>query len=57
MRWMRYALCAALLVAATGVEAGGKPGPCVRFARSWDDALTEARALNLPLVIHRHGFY
>jgi hypothetical protein len=54
---MRYALCAALLVAATGVEAGGKPGPCVRFARSWDDALTEARALNLPLVIHRHGFY
>ena len=34
-----------------------EPGPSVRFARSWDDALTEARALNLPLVIHRHGFY
>lgn len=57
MRWMRYALCAALLAAATGAHAGEKPGPSVRFARSWDDALTEARALNLPLVIHRHGFY
>ena len=54
---MRYAICAALLAAVTGVAAGEKPGPSVHFARSWQEALTEARALNLPLVIHRHGFY
>ncbi|MGQ0615099.1 MAG: hypothetical protein ACT4PV_15310 [Planctomycetaceae bacterium] len=37
--------------------AGGKPGPSVRYAASWDEAVAEARALNLPLVVHRHGFY
>ena len=37
--------------------AGGKPGETVKWSKSWDDAVTEARALNLPLVVHRHGFY
>ncbi len=47
-----------LLALACGLAvAGGKPGPSVRYAPSWDEAVTEARALNLPLVVHRHGFY
>jgi len=29
----------------------------VRWAPSWSDALTEARVLNLPVVVHRHGFF
>ena len=32
-----------------------KPGPV--WAKSWSDALTEGRVLNLPIVVHRHGFY
>ena len=35
--------------------AGGKPH--VRWAKSWADAVEEARVLNLPVVVHRHGFY
>ncbi len=35
--------------------AAGKPGP--KWALSWSDAVDEARALNVPIVIHRHGFY
>lgn len=35
--------------------AAGKAGP--KWALSWSDAVDEARALNMPIVIHRHGFY
>jgi hypothetical protein len=35
--------------------AAGKPH--VRWATSWADAVEEARVLNLPIVVHRHGFY
>ena len=34
-----------------------KPRPTVEFVRAWDSAVAEARLLNLPLVIHNHGFY
>lgn len=42
-----------------GAAAGKDPEPveCVRLARSWDDAVAEAKALNLPIVVHSHGFY
>jgi hypothetical protein len=29
----------------------------VEFARSWDAAVAEGKLLNLPLVVHSHGFY
>lgn len=45
----------ALLILSTLAAAGPKPG--IAWARSWDDAVEEARALHLPLVVHRHGFY
>lgn len=46
----------ALLLAAPAVAAD-KPKPTVRFARSWDAAVEEARLLNVPIVVHSHGFY
>lgn len=29
----------------------------VRYARNWDAAVAEAQLLNLPLIVHSHGFY
>lgn len=48
---------AILLACAAAAPARDKPKPCVRFAPTWEAAVEEARALNLPLVVHRHGFY
>jgi len=31
--------------------------PHIRWAPSWSDALEEGQVLNLPIVLHRHGFY
>lgn len=45
---------AALLLAAALTAAGDKSP---RWARSWDEAVKEARFLNQPIVVHRHGFY
>ena len=37
--------------------AAGKPKPGPAWAKSWSAAVEEGRALNLPIVVHRHGFY
>ena len=43
---------------AVGVEAGKpKLKPTVEFARTWDAAVEEAKLLNVPIVVHSHGFY
>ena len=34
-----------------------KPKPCVTFAKSWEAAIEEAKLLNVPIVVHSHGFY
>jgi hypothetical protein len=41
------------------VAAGDTPKikPTVTFARTWDEAVAEAKELNLPIVVHSHGFY
>lgn len=44
-------------LAAAGEKHAGKPVKAPPFVPVWDDAVAEAKALNLPLVIHRHGFY
>lgn len=31
--------------------------PQVTYARSWEAAVEEAKLLNLPLIVHSHGFY
>ncbi len=53
---------AALAVAATGAVAVAKDKkpeikPTVKFARTWDKAIAEAKLLNVPIVVHSHGFY
>lgn len=36
-----------------------KTGPvtCVSLAKSWDKAIKDAKAQNVPIVLHNHGFY
>ncbi len=35
---------------------GDKPKPTVKLAKSWDAAVEEAKLLNLPIVLHAHGY-
>ncbi len=48
--------CAVALLASAAL-AGPKVKPSVTYARSWDAAVAEAKLLNIPLVVHSHGFY
>ena len=53
---------AALAMVATGSMAVAKDKkpeikPTVKFARTWDKAKAEAQLLNVPIVVHSHGFY
>lgn len=55
-------MVAALLVAVGGVAYAKKKKkhdikPQVTYAKSWDAAVEEAKTLNVPLVVHSHGFY
>jgi hypothetical protein len=46
------------LATALGTAGGGeKPEPSVVYAKTWDGAVEEAKLLNLPIVVHNHGFY
>ena len=54
------ATTAALLAAFATVALAGKspePKPTVEFARTWEAAVKEAKELNVPIVVHSHGFY
>ncbi len=50
---------AALVLAAAPAPAGkgAKPKSSVLWAVSWSEAVDEAKACNVPIVVHRHGFY
>ena len=48
-------LAAALLASVS--LAGPKVKPSVNYAKSWDAAVAEAKMLNIPIVVHNHGFY
>ena len=58
---------AALAVTAVGLAAGsavakGKKDkvdlkPTITYAKSWEAAIEEAKFLNVPIVVHSHGFY
>ena len=47
---MNVQLCLAFLVLCAGAQA--KEEPVARFAGSWDDAVEEAKILNVPTVVH-----
>jgi|GEM_PF-1618220 len=34
-----------------------EPVTCVSLAKSWDKAVKDAKAQNVPIVVHSHGFY
>jgi len=51
----RTALVLLALLAPAVAGSKAKPGP--NWAKSWVAALTEGQALNLPIVVHRHGFF
>jgi hypothetical protein len=56
--WMLGLAFASLAAGAALSFAGGdKFKPTVTFAKSWEKAVEEGKALNLPLVVHSHGFY
>jgi hypothetical protein len=51
---------AAAVIAAAGVLALAKddgPIESVKYAKSWEAAIEEAKTLNVPIVVHSHGFY
>ena len=48
---------AAAVVTGTALAGKDEIKPCVKFAKTWEAAVTEAKTLNLPLVVHSHGFY
>ncbi|MFH0944690.1 MAG: hypothetical protein V2A76_05785 [Planctomycetota bacterium] len=41
----------------TGLLAGKpKIKPSVTYAKTWEAAVAEAKLLNVPIVLHSHGF-
>ena len=42
---------------AVAKEKPAKPVAAPDFVPDWNAAIEEAKATNLPLVVHRHGFY
>jgi hypothetical protein len=61
MSTLRFALTLTAIGAlSAGVALAGakeEPKPSVTFAKSWDAAVAEAKTLNVPIVMHNHGFY
>ena len=53
------AIAAAATTGAVAVAKNKKPDikPSVTYAKTWDAAIAEAKMLNVPIVVHSHGFY
>jgi len=56
-KMVRIGLALLVLLVHAPAHAGGKAKPGPKWAKSWSAALTEGQVLNLPIVVHRHGFY
>jgi len=57
MRTTTIAVATLALSLGTGAAlAKDKPKETVRFAPSWEEAVEEAKLLNVPIVVHNHGF-
>ena len=67
MKLTNKLLAAAVAIAAVGLVATDaaaqgkkkkhKIKPTVTFAKTWETAIEEGKLLNLPIVVHSHGFY
>ena len=53
------AAVAAVAVVVAGVSATAKDDikPFIHCPKTWEKAIEEGKALNLPIVVHSHGFY
>ena len=47
---------AVLASASMALPKKAKVKESVNYAKSWDAAVAEAKLLNIPLVVHSHGF-
>ncbi|MHC4817951.1 MAG: hypothetical protein ACYTF8_07845 [Planctomycetota bacterium] len=52
-----WIMLATLGLAISLAGAKGKVKPSVDFAKTWEAAVAEAKLLNVPIVVHSHGFY
>lgn len=56
--FLTAATAAVVVVAASfAVAKSDEPKPIVTFAKTWEKAVEEAKTLNLPIMVHSHGFY
>lgn len=53
---IRTLVCVAALACLAAAQADSVK-PSVAYAKSWEAAVEEAKLLNLPIVVHSHGFY
>ena len=56
MKRLTLAALLVALIAAPGIAKKPKVTESVTYAKTWDAAVAEAKMLNLPLVVHCHGF-
>jgi hypothetical protein len=49
-------MLAVVLLGAVAIAGPKKPKDSVTYAKSWEAAVAEAKMLNVPLVVHSHGF-
>ena len=57
MRFLYAFISILVFVVAADTQKKKKPKACVALARTWEGAVEEARILNVPIVVHHHGFY
>ncbi len=66
LSWLPYVALTALVagLVLSGIEPSveaakddHEPVTSVKLARSWEEAVVEAKMLALPIVVHSHGFY
>jgi len=56
MKRFFFAATVVALSAAPGIAKKPKVDPSVTYAKSWDAAVAEAKMLNVPIIVHFHGF-
>ena len=58
MNKLPLALATGIVVAGLSIALAGKddPKPFVHVPKTWEAAVEEAKTLNLPIVVHSHGW-
>ncbi len=56
MKRLTFVAILVALIAAPGIAKKPKVKASVTYAKTWEAAVEEAKLLNLPIVVHSHGF-